>query len=44
VALLHSTRYQQSLRRTTPEGFGPEASRWETWYFDCGKKPEGATS
>jgi hypothetical protein len=20
---------------TTPEGFGPEASKWETWYFGC---------
>jgi hypothetical protein len=29
---------------TTPEGFGPEASKWETWYFDCDKTPEGATS
>jgi hypothetical protein len=27
-----------------PKGFGPEASRWETWYFGCGKMPEGATS
>jgi hypothetical protein len=29
---------------TTPEGFGPKASRWETWYFGCAKTPEGATS
>jgi ribonuclease HI/transposase InsO family protein len=29
---------------TTPEWFGPEASRWETWYFDCDKTPEGAIS
>jgi hypothetical protein len=29
---------------TTPEGFGPEACRWGTWYFGCDKKPEGATS
>jgi hypothetical protein len=29
---------------TTPEGFGPEASSWETWYFGCGRTPEGATS
>jgi hypothetical protein len=29
---------------TTPEGSGPETSRWETWYFDCDKTPEGATS
>jgi hypothetical protein len=29
---------------TTPEGSGPEASRWETWYFGCGRTPEGATS
>jgi hypothetical protein len=20
---------------TTPEGSGPETSRWETWYFGC---------
>jgi hypothetical protein len=44
VALLHSARYQQSLDATTPEGFGPEASKWETWYFGCDKTPEGATS
>jgi transposase InsO family protein len=29
---------------TTPEGFGPEASRWETWYFGYAKTLEGATS
>jgi hypothetical protein len=29
---------------TTPEGFGPEASKWETWCFGCDKTPEGATS
>jgi transposase InsO family protein len=29
---------------TTPEGFGPEASRLETWYFSCAKTPEVATS
>jgi hypothetical protein len=29
---------------TTPEGFGPEAFRWETWYFGCGRTPEGAIS
>jgi hypothetical protein len=29
---------------TTPEGFGPETSRWGTWYFGCDKTPEGATS
>jgi hypothetical protein len=28
---------------TTPGGFGPEASKWETWYFGCDKTPEGAT-
>jgi transposase InsO family protein len=44
VALLHSARYQQSLRRYHAEGFGPETSRWETWYFGCAKTPEGATS
>jgi hypothetical protein len=29
---------------TTPEGFGPETSKWETWCFGCGKTPEGTTS
>ena len=29
---------------TTPEGFGPETSRWGTWYFGCDKTPESATS
>jgi hypothetical protein len=29
---------------TTPEGFGPETSKWETWCFGCGKMPEAATS
>jgi hypothetical protein len=29
---------------TTPEGFGPETSKWGTWYFGCDKMPEGATS
>jgi hypothetical protein len=29
---------------TTPEGFGPETSKWETWYFGYDKTPEGATS
>jgi hypothetical protein len=29
---------------TTPEGFGPEASRWETWYFGYGRTPKDATS
>jgi transposase InsO family protein len=29
---------------TTPEGFSPEASRWETWYFGRGRTPEDATS
>jgi hypothetical protein len=27
-----------------PEGFGPEASKWETWCFGYDKTPEGATS
>jgi hypothetical protein len=27
-----------------PEGFGPETSRWVTWYFGYDKTPEGATS
>jgi hypothetical protein len=29
---------------TTPEGFGPEASKWETWCFGCDRTPKGATS
>jgi transposase InsO family protein len=29
---------------TMPEGFGPEASKWETWYFDYDKMLEGTTS
>jgi hypothetical protein len=29
---------------TTPKWFGPEASRWETWYFGCDKMPEVAIS
>jgi hypothetical protein len=29
---------------TTPEGFGPETSRWATWCFGCDKMPEGGTS
>jgi hypothetical protein len=33
-----------SATLNTPEGFGPEASRRETWYFGCGRMPEGATS
>jgi hypothetical protein len=44
MALLHSARYQQSLRATTPEGFGPETYRWATWCFDYDKTPEGGTS
>jgi hypothetical protein len=28
---------------TTPEGFGPETSRWATWCFGCDKTPEGGT-
>jgi transposase InsO family protein len=44
MALLHSTRYQQSLRHYHARGFGPETSRWATWCFGNDKKPEGATS
>jgi hypothetical protein len=29
---------------TTPEGFGPETSKWGAWYSGCDKTPEGATS
>jgi hypothetical protein len=29
---------------TTPEGFGPETSKWATWCFGCDKTPEGGTS
>jgi hypothetical protein len=43
-ALLHSARYQQSCDATTPEGSGPETSRWETWCFGCDKTPKGGTS
>jgi hypothetical protein len=44
MALLHSARYQQSLRRYHPKGFSPETSRWATWCFGCDKTPEDATS
>jgi hypothetical protein len=44
MALLHSARYQQSLRRYHAEGFGPETFRWATWCFGYDKTPEGATS
>jgi hypothetical protein len=45
MALLHSARYQQSLRRYhAREGFGPETSRWATWCFGYDKTPEGVTS
>jgi transposase InsO family protein len=29
---------------TTPEGLGPETSRWATWCFGCDKTPEGGTN
>jgi hypothetical protein len=29
---------------TTPEGFSPEASKWETWYFGCDMTLDGSTS
>jgi hypothetical protein len=29
---------------TTPEGSGPETSRWATWCFGCDKTPEEGTS
>jgi hypothetical protein len=44
MALLHSARYQQSLRRYHTRGFGPETSRWATWCFDYDKMPKGGTS
>jgi hypothetical protein len=44
MALLHSVRYQQSLRRYHARGFGPEISRWAIWCFGCDKTPEGGTS
>jgi hypothetical protein len=44
VALLHSRGISSLCDATTPAGFGPEASKWETWYFSCDKTPEGATS
>jgi hypothetical protein len=44
VALLHSTQYQQSLRRYHARGVRPRGFQLETWYFGCGKTPEDATS
>jgi transposase InsO family protein len=44
MALLHSAWYQRPCDATTPEGFGPETSRWATWCFDYDKTPEGDTS
>jgi hypothetical protein len=44
MALLHSARYSSPCDATTPEGFGPETSRWATWCFGCDKTPEGGTS
>jgi hypothetical protein len=44
VALLHSARYQQSLRRYHARRIRPEASKWEIWCFGYDKTPEGATS
>jgi ribonuclease HI/transposase InsO family protein len=44
VALLHSARYQQSLRRYHARSVRPEDSKWETWCFVCDRTPEGATS
>jgi hypothetical protein len=35
-----SSRYDA----TTPEAFGPEAFKWETWCFVYDRTPEGATS
>jgi hypothetical protein len=44
MALLHRRGISSLCDTTTPEEFGPETSRWGTWYFGCGKTPEGATS
>jgi transposase InsO family protein len=44
MALLHSARYQQSLRRYHARGFGPETSGWATWCFGYDRTPEGAAS
>jgi transposase InsO family protein len=44
VALLHSARYQQSLRCYHTRRVRPRASKWETWYFGCDKTPKGTTS
>jgi ribonuclease HI/transposase InsO family protein len=44
MALLHSACISSLCDATMLEGFGPEDSRWETWYFGCGRTPEGATS
>jgi transposase InsO family protein len=44
MALLHSARISSLCDATTPEGFGPETSRWATWCFGYAKTPEGTTS
>ena len=44
MVLLHSRGISSLCDATTPEGFGPETSRWGTWYFGYDKTPEGATS
>ena len=41
MVLLHSASPYDA---TTPEGFGPETSRWAIWCFGYDKTPEGATS
>jgi hypothetical protein len=44
MVLLHSRGISSLCDATTPEGFGPETSRWGTWCFGYDKTPEGATS
>jgi hypothetical protein len=44
VALLHSTRYQQSFRRYHARCVQSWGLQEVTWYFSYGKTTEGATS
>ena len=42
MALLHSTRYQQSLRRYHARGSGPETSRWRPGASAAARRPREA--
>jgi hypothetical protein len=44
MALLHSARYQQSLRRYHARGVRSRDLQGGTWCFGYDKTPEGATS